>query len=334
VAVVGCGGIGRMHLLAFKDLPRARLVALSSRRAERAREVAKEMGCEATDDPVALVRRPDVDVVSITTSSGSHAALALAAIDAGKHVVVEKPMAMTVDDAQKIIDTARARGVVLSVVSQRRFEPTHQRIKRLLDEGALGKLLLVEASCPYYRTQEYYASAEWRGTLADDGGALMNQSIHSVDLMLWLGGPAIEVYGHTATQTHKMEAEDMAVAVLRFASGALGSIMASTSIRPGFQPSLGLYGEKGTIKMEGAAVAHWTVPGAEPPVGEAQASTGITSPQLASHEHHRAQMADVLEAIDAGRSPLVTGQDGLRAVEFVTGVYRASLTGKPVRLTA
>jgi UDP-N-acetyl-2-amino-2-deoxyglucuronate dehydrogenase len=160
----------------------------------------------------------------------------------------------------------------------------------------------------------------------------MNQSIHSVDLLMWLGGPAREVVGRTATQTHRMEAEDLALAMVTFASGALGSITASTSIRPGFQPALDIFGAEGTIKLEGAAVTHWTVPGLEPPPTEGPASAGVQSPQLASHEHHRAQLADVLAAIDEGRPPLVTGEDGLRAVELVDGVYQSARSGRAILL--
>lgn len=332
VSMIGVGGIARTHINALKGLPQARLVAVSSRGADKARAVGTEEGVEFSTDPGVLFRRSDVDVVVITTSSGSHAKLALEAIAAGKHLVIEKPMAMVPEDARRIVDAARKKGVMLSVISQRRFEPTLQTIKRLLDDGAIGKLLLIEAFCPYYRTQEYYDSADWRGTIAEDGGALMNQSIHSVDLMLWLAGPAREVFGRTATQTHKMEAEDLALGVVTFASGALGTIMASTSIRPGFQATINLYGDKGTIKLDGSSVAHWTVPGVEPPAAQGTASVGIASPTLSSHEHHQAQHADIFAALDKGGTPAVTGEDGFRAVELVCGVYRSQKSGVPVKL--
>jgi predicted dehydrogenase len=320
-----------MHIQAFKDLG-ATVVAVSSRRAEHARAVGEAEGCEHTTDAQALVQRPDVDLVTITTSSGSHARLALAAIAAGKHVVVEKPMAMTPGDAGQMIAAASARGVLLSVISQRRFEPVHQAVKRAVDSGALGKLLLCQVSCPYFRSQEYYASADWRGTVAGDGGALMNQSIHSVDLLLWLAGPARQVHGRTATQTHRMEAEDLALAIVHFASGAFGTVMACTSIRPGFLPALDVYGQAGTIKLVGADVSHWTVPGLPVPAAGGSASAAVQGPQLDSHEHHRAQLADVLSALATGRAPAVTGEDGRRAVELVDGVYRSAAGGRPVAL--
>jgi len=331
VGIVGAGSIGRMHIRAFKDLG-ARVVAISSRRAEQASLVAREESCAFTTDPEELVRRPDIELVTITTSSGSHARLALAAIAAGKHVVIEKPMAMNAADARHIVEAARAQGVLLSVISQRRFEPVHRIVKGTIAAGALGRLLLVEARCPYYRSQEYYDSADWRGTIAEDGGALMNQSIHSVDLMLWLTGPAREVVGRVATQTHRMEAEDLALAIVSFESGAMGTITASTSIRPGFLPALDLFGEKGSIRLEGANVTHWSVPGVEMPVSSGPASAGVANPQLASHEHHRTQLADVLAALDEGRAPAVTGEDGLRAVELVDGVYQSAKSNRPVSL--
>lgn len=331
VGVVGAGSIGRMHIRAFKDLG-AQVTVVSSRRAEQAALVAREESCAFTTDPEELVRRPDVELVAITTSSGSHARLALAAITAGKHVVIEKPMAMNAPDCRRIIDAAAGRRVTLSVISQRRFEPVHRAVKEVVQGGALGRLLLLEARCPYYRTQEYYDSADWRGTIAEDGGALMNQSIHSVDLMLWLGGPAREVVGRIATQTHQMEAEDLALAIVNFRNGAFGTISASTSIRPGFLPALEIFGERGSIKLEGAAVTHWTVPGVEMPAAAGPTSAGVASPQLASHEHHRTQLADVLAAIEEGRAPAVTGEDGLRAVELVDGVYQSAKTGRPVAL--
>jgi len=161
---------------------------------------------------------------------------------------------------------------------------------------------------------------------------VMNQSIHSVDLILWLAGPVREVIGRIATQTHRMEAEDLALAIMTFASGALGTITASTSIRPGFLPALDLFGEKGSIRLEGANVTHWSVPGVEMPVSSGPTSAGVANPQLASHEHHRTQLADVLAALDEGRAPAVTGEDGLRAVELVDGVYQSARSNQPVSL--
>ncbi len=335
VAVLGCGTIGQTHIRAVREIDGLRLVGVSARRAEKARETAEREECLGTADYRELLGHPEVDLVTITTSSGSHGRIALEALEAGKHVLVEKPMAMTAEEAARVVASAREKGLTLSVVSQRRFEDQHQAVKRVVAEGALGRLLLVEVSCPYYRTQEYYDSADWRGKAAQDGGALMNQGIHSVDLMLWLAGPARSVSGLAATQTHRIEAEDLALAIVSFEGGAFGTIMASTSIQPGFSPALNLYGEKGTIKLEGAAIAHWTVPGIDRPEPAPQAaSAGVRDPKLASHRHHLLQIEDVLQAIEHGRPPAVPGEDGWRAVQLVEGVYRSAASGVAVRLAA
>jgi predicted dehydrogenase len=330
VALVGSGSIADQHLGALLEIPGAQVAGVYSRSEEKARKAADRAKCDPSTDWKALVRRADVDVVDIVTSSGSHAEIALAAIEAGKHVLVEKPLAMTAADAGRVVEAAKARRVTLGVVSQRRFEPQHVAVRRMLAEGALGKLLLVEVSCPYYRTQAYYDSADWRGKIATDGGALMNQSIHSVDLMLWMAGPAASVSARIATQTHRMEAEDLALGIVTFKSGAFGTIMASTSIQPGFPPCLNLYGEQGTVKLEGAAIVHWTVPGRERPEIAGAASAGVATHKLSGHEAHRAQLVDFLAALDEGRAPAVSGEDGRAAVAFVEAVYRSN--GAPVSL--
>lgn len=331
VVILGCGAIGETHVRALDDLPRARLVGISSRRLDRARAVAGRERCLGVADPQELLSRHDVHLAIVASSSGSHAELARAALRAGKHVLVEKPMAMTVTQAAGLCVEARAAGRLLSVVSQRRFEPQHRALRDAVAGGALGELLLIEAACPYFRSQEYYQSGDWRGTRGADGGALMNQGIHAVDLMLWLAGPVTRVHALTATRTHKIEMEDVAVVQAKFASGAFGQIWASTSVVPGFQPTLAVYGTRGSVRLEGATVVHWSVPGVAPPAAtEAGASAGVRGPQLASAQHHRAQLADVLDAIDTKRAPAVTAEDGLRAVAFVQAAYRSADAGETI----
>lgn len=328
VAVIGSGAIAEQHLSALKELPGVRLVGVSSRTESRARAAGERFGGRWTTDYRALLADPQVELVHVVTSSGSHAPITLEALEAGKHVLVEKPMAMNTQDARRLIQAARVRNRVLSVVSQRRFEEQHAAVHKVLEAGLLGRLLLIEASVPYYRSQAYYDSADWRGTVAQDGGALMNQGIHSVDLMLWFAGPARSVVGRTATQTHRMEAEDLALGIVSFESGAFGTVMATTSAQPGFAPALRLYGEKGTIWLEGASITHWTVPGApEPPRSAAEPSAGVRDPRLTSHRFHLAQIRDVLEAIERGRPPAVTAEDGFRAVALVEALYASAARG-------
>lgn len=333
IAVIGSGGIADFHLRAVKDLPNAKLVGLYSRTEQRAKENGEKFACDWTTNYEELVQRADVDLVIITTSSGSHYKIGMAALEAGKHVLVEKPITMQVSEAKQMIQFAKDKGLLLSVVSQRRFEPLLSQVKQIIDEGKLGRLLLLEANTPFFRTQEYYDSADWRGTKSEDGGALMNQGIHQIDLMLWYGGQSKAVYGKIGTFTHQIEAEDLGVGIVTFENGAFGRIMSSTSTRPGFIPSIYIYGEKGTIKIEGSSIVLWDVDGVEAPqLDETGKGTGEADPLAFSNIYHKNQIIDVLRALEEGRAPSITGEDGLHAISVVNGIYEASETGKEVTI--
>ncbi|RKN85347.1 Gfo/Idh/MocA family protein [Paenibacillus ginsengarvi] len=331
--IIGTGSIADFHAAAIKELERGKLVAVANRTEERAKAFAQKEDCGYFTDYKEMLASPDIDIVCITTSSGSHASIGLDVLNAGKHLIVEKPVAMNTKQSLELIRAAKQNGVTMSVISQRRFEAQHVAVRNALDSGALGKLLLVEVSLPFYRAQSYYDSAEWRGTIEQDGGALMNQGIHSIDLLLWFGGIVDTVYGKTATQTHQMEAEDMGLALLTFKNGAFGTIMASTSIQPGFAAAMNLYGEKGSIKLEGSAISHWTVPGMEPPdLGGNTNYGGVSDPRSISHVNHRVQMDNVIDAIESGKELYLKGIDGLRAVQLVEAIYESSAKGEPIKL--
>lgn len=331
--IIGTGSIADFHAAAIKEIERGKLVAAANRTEARAKAFAEKEGCGYVTDYKDLLANPDIDIVCVTTSSGSHAPIGLDVLNAGKHLIIEKPIAMNTKDSLELIRTAKKNGVKLSVISQRRFEAQHVAVRNVLDSGALGKLLLVEVSLPFYRAQSYYDSAEWRGTIDQDGGALMNQGIHSIDLLLWFGGLVDTVYGKTATNTHRMEAEDLGLALLTFKNGAFGTIMASTSIQPGFAAALNLYGEHGTIKLEGSSVTHWTVPGVEAPdLGGNTNYGGVSDPRSISHVNHRIQMENVIAAIESGEELYLKGVDGLRAVQLVEAIYDSSAKGTPIKL--
>ncbi|MFD0867613.1 MULTISPECIES: Gfo/Idh/MocA family protein [Paenibacillus] len=330
--LIGCGSVADFHMNAIREIEQAELIAISDRKEHRAKEVAEREGCDWTTDYRQLLDHPGVDIVCLTTSSGTHASIGKEVLMAGKHLIVEKPIAMTSQQAEELVRLAEDKGLILSVISQRRFEPQHQWVKQVVAEGKLGKLLLVQITAPYYRTQEYYDSADWRGTISEDGGALMNQGIHSIDLMLWMAGEVSSVYGQIATQTHRMEAEDMGLAIIKFANGAFGTIMASTSIKPGFQPALSLYGDRGSIQIEGTSIKHWTVEGVDQPseITESGSGGGVADPKSISNLYHRLQLTDVIEALETGREVAVPGKDGLRAVELVEAIYKSSRLGKEI----
>lgn len=334
IGIVGLGSIADFHIQAIREIPNAKLAGVMSRREERAKEVAEqEENCFWTTDLNELLQKPEIDLICLTTSSGSHYELGKKVLQAGKHLLVEKPICMLPQEAEDLIELAKQFNVKLGVISQRRFEEHIGYAKQLLDEGALGKLLYVEAVTPFYRTQEYYDSAEWRGTYAEDGGALMNQGIHQIDLLLWFGGKANAVYGKTATQVHEMEAEDLGLAVVQFDNGALGHIMSSTNIQPGLPPMINIYGEKGTIKFEAGHIVHWTVPNVPMPEQEERKEVVKTNdPRNISHNQHRLQIINFIESIEQDKQPAVTGEDGRDAVKLINAIYESSKTGKEISL--
>jgi len=342
--IVGTGVIAATHAQAIATLPDAHLAAVTDVRPGAADAFGVAHGCAAEPDLAALLARPDVDVVCVCVPSGLHAEVGVQAAAAGKHLVVEKPVEVTLAAADRLIGAARDAGVALTVISQHRFDPGLVELRRLLDGGALGDLVLGEASTKWYRTQAYYDSAAWRGTLAFDGGALLNQGVHYVDLLRWCMGPVAEVTAVCATRAHQMEAEDVAIAMLRFTSGAVGTIVASTAVFPGFAQRLEITGTNGTVIVEdGEIVRAGLLDGGSR--GLAAADLAAAADQAASADQaaaadpaalaaagHAAQIADLLAAVEEGRQPLVSAESGRDALEIVCAVYESARAGRTVVL--
>jgi UDP-N-acetyl-2-amino-2-deoxyglucuronate dehydrogenase len=344
IAIIGCGMIARFHARALADLPGARIVALADSDLPRARKLADELGLgdNIYPDTAPLVARRDVDVVIVATPSGAHMEPAVAAAEAGKHVVVEKPLEVTLERCDRIIEACDRNRVQLCTIFPSRFADANRTLKAAVDAGRLGRLTLGETTCKWWRPQSYYDQGGWRGTRAlDGGGALMNQAIHNVDLLLWLMGPATHVCGFTATLAHeRIEVEDTAVACLRFRNGALGVIEATTSVHPGLPKTIAVHGDRGTAVIEQEDVLRWDFTpetGADREVKarfaqKVGASGGASDPAAISHVYHARQLADFLEAIQSGRRPAVDGREGRRAVEVILAVYRSAETGRTVEL--
>ncbi len=340
--IVGTGVIAAMHADALATLPGARLVAVTDVASQAASAFAAARGCAAAPGLDALLARPDVDVVCVCVPSGLHAEVGIRAARAGKHLVVEKPIDVTLASADRLIEATRAAGVALTVISQHRFDPDLIELKRLLGAGALGRLVLGEASTKWYRRQAYYDSAAWRGTWAMDGGSLMNQGIHYVDLLRWYMGPVTEVTAVCATQAHQIEVEDTALAIVRFGSGAVGTILSSTAAFPGFPQRLEVTGTDGTVTIEDGRIVRRAI-GARSGSGdsggsldssaEPRAADSGSNPAAIGVASHAAQIADLLAAIEEGREPAVNGEAGRDALEIVCAVYESARTGRPVRLT-
>jgi UDP-N-acetyl-2-amino-2-deoxyglucuronate dehydrogenase len=333
--IVGAGVIATIHADAIAMLPDARLAAVTDVAAGAAAAFAAARGCPAEPDLGALLARHDVEVVCVCVPSGLHAAIAIQAAKAGKHLVVEKPIDVSLDAADRLIEAARAAGVALTVISQHRFDLGLIELRRLLDGGALGRLVLGEASTKWYRTQGYYDSAAWRGTWAMDGGSLMNQGVHYVDLLRWCMGPPTEVTAVYSTQAHRIEVEDTALAIVRFASGAVGTILSSTAAFPGFPQRLEITGTEGTVIVEdGRIVRRALATDADPASAAASAASAAADPAALDVASHAAQLADLLDAVDTGREPAVSGADGRAALQVVLAVYESSRTGRPVTLSS
>ncbi|MDP9884499.1 putative dehydrogenase [Sinomonas atrocyanea] len=350
VGIVGCGAISRNHLEAFAAIPQATVVAVCDVDAGRARETAARWGIDGAFGSVEEILAAGVDVVSVCTPHPTHEAVVLAAAAAGAHVLCEKPIAIDLASAERMVAACDAAGVRLGVLFQRRFWPAAQRLRAAVDDGALGRPILGHASVLLHREPEYYSGAAgtgtaWRGTWATDGGGvLMTQAIHYIDLLQWLMGEVVEVHGHAATFTHAIEVEDTAAAVLRFASGAMATLSATTAAAPSLGVSIRITGETGataeltefpegtdgrvTVLAQGGAVesepAH---PAGVDPDVDLAAINGQLIP------HHTAQIRDFVGALGEGRAPAVTGHDATAALRILLAVYESSRTGRPVRLT-
>jgi predicted dehydrogenase len=337
--------IAGFHLKALAEIDGARVVAVvDSVPAALQRFAAQhKLSCELSPSLAPVLKRDDVDIVIVSTPSGAHMESAVAAAEAGKHVVVEKPLEVTLERCDRIIEACDRNGVNLCTIFPSRFADANSALKAAIDAGRFGRLTLGETTCKWWRSQAYYDQGGWRGTKAlDGGGALMNQAIHNVDLLSWMMGPVTQVYGFTALLAHqRIEVEDTAVACLRFANDALGVIQATTSVYPGLPKTIAIHGDKGTVVVEQEDVLRWEF---NPEIEEDKAvrqrfaqkvgaSGGSSDPSAISHEYHRRQLADFVRAIQTGTRPLVDGREGRKAVEIILAIYRSSETGQPVQLS-
>lgn len=341
-AIVGCGMIADFHARAIADLRGAKLVACYSRNGERATEFAANHNCAPYADLDEMLADPAVDVVSICTPSGAHMEPGVAAARAGKHVIVEKPLEITLKRCDKLINECEKAGVKLSTIFPSRFHGPSVELKKAIDAGRFGRLTMGDAYVKWFRTQAYYDSGAWRGTWAlDGGGALMNQAIHSVDLLCWLMGDVAEISAYTSLLAHeRIEVEDVAVATLKFQNGALGVIEASTASYPGFLKRIEISGSQGSAIMEEEDLKKWEFAKMtkkdqaiqERLAGKTHTGGGAADPKAIGHHGHTAQFKDFVDAIKKDREPLINGPEGRRAVEVILAIYKAAETGKSVPL--
>lgn len=337
--IVGLGTIADFHAQAIAALTGAKLVGIASRNAEKVRAFATKHHVPfATTDTAALVARPDIDIVCITTPSGSHLEPSLAAIAAGKHLVIEKPIEINTARTDEILRAADAKGVRIAPIFQGRFGDGARTVKAAIDAGRLGRLVLASNYVKWHRTHQYYTAP--RGLYANDGGgAVINQAIHGLDLLLWFVGMPSEVFAWKTNRVYQhIEVEDTAAAVLKFANGALGAFEASTALWPGWARRHEICGEHGSIVLEDDRIVKWEFRDArseDDAIRAAQSNalgSGASDPKAISTEGHRRQLQDFVDALRDGRAPALDGHEGRKAVAFVNAIYDSAARGTPVKL--
>jgi predicted dehydrogenase len=340
IGIFGLGMVADFHAQAIAHVSGARLSAVASRNGDKARAFAEKHKAAFAGTTIdALVARPDVDIVCITTPSSAHLDPALAAIRAGKHLVIEKPLEITTERADEILKAADAAGVKVAAIFQGRFGEGAQKVKAALEAGRFGRLVLASADVKWHRTAQYYTGT--RGTLTvDGGGACMAQAIHAIDLLQWFAGMPSEVFCRSTRRVHgHIEAEDTACATLTFPDGTLGTIEASTALWPGWQRRLEICGEHGSVQLEDDHITRWDFRESRPEDDAIRAAkdgaalgSGASAPNAISFVGHQRQIQDLVDAIRQNRRPAVDGREGRKAVALVRAMYDSAARGVAVKL--
>lgn len=332
-AIIGCGRIAPKHAESIVALPEAELVAVCDIIPEKAQAFADKYGAKPYTSYEEMLAKEDIEVVTIATSSDLHAPIGIAAAKSGKHVMVEKPMAMTLKSADELIKTCKDNGVKLEVIHQNRFNKSVKLMRKALEEGRFGKMTHGQATVRWNRDDNYYAQASWRGTKLQDGGVLMNQSIHNIDLLQWTFGPVESVFGYTTTAMRKIEMEDVGGAVIKFKSGAIGLIEAASTIYPkNIEETLNVFGSTGSVIIGGIAVNRieaWEFPESEEEKKQIFASQESDPPTVYGFGH-REVISDMIQAIREDRTPAIPGEEGRKALEIILAIYKCQETKEPV----
>ncbi len=335
-SIIGTGSIAGHFAKSIADIPGAQLVAVCSSSVDRADQAGQRFGVPAFVDWNEMFSAVKPDVVCICTASGRHLEPTLAAAEAGVHVICEKPLEITTERIDAMIDTCQAKGVQLAAIFQNRYSPDYLKVKTAVQNGQLGRLISGHAYIKWYRSREYYESSPWKGTLKGDGGAaLINQGIHTVDLLQDLMGDVAEVYAKVATKVHQIEGEDLAQGLLTFANGAMGTIVASTALWPGYPERLEVYGALGSICMEGGKISHWNIMDEEPPddlMKQDENPSGSSDPMAIDYQLHRAQIAEIISHLEQDLPVPVDGHEGRKAMAIIEAIYQSAKSGVAVPL--
>jgi UDP-N-acetyl-2-amino-2-deoxyglucuronate dehydrogenase len=337
-AIVGAGSIARHHAESIRRHPDAQLVAIADNSLDRAQALAEEAGStpQLFTDYEELLKLADIDVVCVCTPSGAHSEVTIAAAQAGKHVLCEKPLDIHADGMTAMINACREHDVKLGCVFQRRLMPAMLHAHKAIREGKIGRPVLGNAYLKYYRSPEYYKSGGWRGTWKlDGGGALMNQGVHGVDLIQYLMGDVESVFAYSAALSREIEVEDTAVVALKYKSGAFGIIQGTTSVYPGQETRFELHGDQGTIEFGDEGIKQWIFKGTVEPAPQYEDTLGLSSssnPSQISTAGHYFYVDDMIQAIRDNREPHVNGEEARKPVDLILAIYESARLGKEIKL--
>lgn len=335
VGIIGTGSIVNTYVKCISELQETKLVALFTKSSARVEEAEKLYSAPVFDNIEKLLSQPKIQLICVCNESGNHGEAIKRAAEAGKHILSEKPLEVTTEKIDEVINSCHKNNVILGCVLQNRCSEDYQIAEKNIREGKLGKLLMGNAHINWYRNNEYYSKNPWRGTKKYDGGAaFMNQGIHTVDLLLNLMGPVKSVFGNMQTMVHDIEGEDVGIGMLNFDNGAMGTITAGTALYPGYPERVEIYGEKGSILMEGGRITQWNVQGIPSPISKEknEVKSGASDPMSIGHLNHKIVIQDMINAISENRSPMVDGTEARKAVEVITTLYRSSQEEKLIHL--
>ena len=332
--IIGCGFISFHHAQSILHTEGAYLVGATDVNEQNAENFCRKFGVTHFKSTEEMLYSGKIDIVCICTPSDFHAHNALEAIEAGKHVLVEKPLALNVEDCELLISEAKKRGVKASVVSQCRFHNTSRVLKNLVADGRLGRIVTADLTMKYYRSPEYYLESPWRGTWKHDGGgALMNQGIHGIDILLSVMGKVKSVHGLARTLARNIETEDTAAAIVEYENGALGLIQGTTSVYPGYPRNLVVSGTKGTVGIAENSFSEWNIEGEKIPDGiviEAAKNSGASTPLNIDFSEHMPHIEEMVRAVREDLPLTSSFEDGRNAIKLITSIYESSKTGKTI----
>ncbi len=333
--IVGCGAISKWHVAAIKEIENAELIGVFNTPKSFAEDFAKENNCRVFDTYEEMLNCEDIDIVNICTPSGTHAPLAIEAANHKKNVIVEKPVAITREQIDDLVLAVEKNHIKLAVISQLRFDENIQKVKKSIENGELGDILLGDIYMKYYRSPEYYSSSAWRGTWAmDGGGALMNQGIHGIDIIQYLVGPVKSVSGICKTLARDIEVEDTASLVVEYESGAVGVIQGTTCVEPGYPRIIEITGTRGTVSLRETDIIKWDVDGKSLDLSDNIEGNinGFRDPGAIAMNSHLPQIQDMLNAIEDDRAPMVDVYEGKKPVEIILAAYESNKLRKQVEI--